>query len=1774
MSKDSVEPNKSVTRRDSIDGLYRLSGLQHGMLFHGLYDPGTGAYINQFECDIYKLDFEIFRKSWDYVLRSHTILRTVFYHDKLSMPVQCVFKDVKTPMEVLDYRSLSEEDQNKAIKEYKEADRIRGFDFNTAPMMRLVLIRLDDERYRMIWTYHHIIFDGWSIPIMIAEFLNAYEDLLAGKELAEKEVDRFEDFIRYVERIDKEKVQKYWKDYLKNAETGSLLPFIGKTAERTKGVGAYKSNYLEINSDITNQLQNYAKRNRITPNTVMQGVWSYCLHMYTGSKDVIFGVIVSGRPEDLPGVEQRVGLFINPLPLHSELIEDQKVTKWLQELQDDQFSSRKYQNTPLADIQAWTGIQGDIFDCLLTFENYPVSKLLASAKWSLKVENVQTSDKNNYPLTIIISLTDQISIRFSYNTALLKEEYVKGIISRFENVLLQFIENDESRLKDIEILTKSEKQKLLTEFNVSNVKYPQDKSIVDLFEEQVMKTPDADAVVFEGKTLTYRQLNERSNNLAHYLRSKGVKEDTMVPLYIERGLDMMTGLMGILKAGAAYVPVDTDLPSERISFILQDTSAKIIVSSKQSSSILRSITDIETIEPDSSDSPVELQSSDNLKTSLTPNNLAYVVYTSGSTGNPKGVMIEHKNLVDYANGLESKTQINNCRSFALVSTIATDLGNTVIYSSLLSGGALHIFSKDTTSDVEKLHNYFDEHSIECVKIVPSHWKALHLDGKNLIPKKLLIFGGEALHSELVESIRSENPECTVVNHYGPTETTIGKLLHVTEAGRKYDNTIPIGKPFSNTTVYVLSKDLRLCPAGIPGQLFIAGEGLARGYLNNEDLTNQKFIRNPFINTEASRMYATGDLVKYLPDGNIEFIGRADDQVKIRGYRIETGEIENALLKCELVKQAVVLANEDNQGNKRLVGYVIPEGKFDRDEILSRLKEKVPEYMLPSVLVEMESFPLAPNGKIDRKSLPDPDVTETLSSEYAAPRSEAEKQLTELWKELLDVEEIGIHDNFFELGGDSIISIQLVSRARRLGYEFLIGDIFTYQTIARLSALLDQRSDTSSNAPDEEYVVTGPSGLLPIQQWYFEKDPEDVSHFNQYVLLDIDKGITDAILKRAVEQLMAHHDALRFKYFKKDGVWNQVYESDTELSGVIIEDLRTAEKDTVGNLISEKAIHYQTSLDIEKGEIFKVVLIQTPSSEVKNRLLIVIHHLAIDGVSWRILLEDLEMLISGFKGGGKTDLGKKTGSYRQWYETLENYGKSRRLNSQLEYWEKIISSMNSLPADKKYDGVITAKDITHHKMSLDSETTRRLIQDVPKAYHTEINDILLSALAKTLSEWSGSDKVTIGMEGHGRENIEEGIDTTRTIGWFTTHYPVMLEINALSEEGSIIKSVKEQLRQVPDKGLGFGVLKYINKISFLKSAPQPDIIFNYLGQSDNVLNASQWFALAGETGGSERSEKFVVDNKISLSGIVQSGELMFDWRYSQKNYDLETIERIADQFQTNLKSLISHSLERLRTGIEHTPSDYGVQAFINYGELDKFLNETYNGKPRRDSLESLYKLSGLQTGMLFHGLYEGGAGSYVRQFSCELTGADLNILKESWQTVIMRHSILRSAFYHDSFSIPVQCVYREAAIPVEVIDLRSSSDAEQAMSLMQYKESEHDRGFDFKAAPLMRLGLIRISEERYFMLWTWHHILFDGWSLPILMEEFLSVYKSLSDGKQPEVKDTDNFEDFIRYTERIDKDQEKSYWINYMKGIEQSTLLPFIGSKTERTKAQVNISQSL
>ncbi len=1638
------------------------------------------------------------------------------------------------------------------------------FDLSAGNMLRVTLVKMPGDEYLLFVVLHHIAFDAWSVSIMVEELVSLYRSYTTGSEAVLKELPvQYADYAcwqrNYLDSGVLDNHIAYWRQQLEGVEPLALLTDHPRSAGQ-HFAGAMVS--TAISKTMQDKITALGQQEGTTLFMTLLTVFKVLLYRYTGQEDICVGTSIAARPQR--EVEDLIGFFVNTLALRSQVDGNQTFRELLQQVKQTTLDAYAHQDVPFEKVVEALGVERELnrnplFQVILVLENVPVPGVLDLGNASLTHQPFG-GIISKFDITLGVAETATgLELNMTYRKDLFREDTMEAMLQHYVRLLDAAVNQTDSRIGYFSLPDKAEEAALLS-LNAITVDYPVNKTVTELFTEQALRVPDAVALVYGEEKLTYRQLEENTNQLAHYLRRRGVEADQPVPICLERGIAMMTGILAIMKAGGAYVPIDPDFPDSRIRFVLEETAPKVVITGQDEYERIHNIVDdgpLKTgtlvMDMDADSLLVSLEPSTVPDAGIHPGNLAYMIYTSGSTGQPKGVMIEHRHLVDYVYGLESKTGIWACQSFALVSTLAADLGNTVLYSAWLSGGTLHVCSRSTINDGSLMLDYFRQHRIACLKIVPSHWKALCIGEELLLPEKLLIFGGEALQQQVVERIDASGNGCEVINHYGPTETTIGKLLHQYNPAQSYNHNIPIGRPFSNTTVYVLSQYNTICPIGVPGEICVSGSGVARGYFNQPALTAEKFTADPF-NTGA-RLYRTGDRGRLLPGGAIEYLGRVDDQVKIRGYRIELGEVEQALRSLPAVAEAVVLAKEDDKGDKRLAAYVVANGLFDREEIIAALRERLPEYMIPALVIPVEAIPLTANGKVNRKRLLEIDPGTAVSLHYTSPRNETEIAFTALWQELLDTERIGIYDNFFELGGDSIIAIQLVSRARRSGYELQVGDIFEYQTIAGLAAYWLTRSEQAALSSIRE-AVTGPCSLLPVQRWYLGQSAARVSHFNQALLLGINKTVDQQRLQKAIDALVQHHDALRMVYHYGAGGWQQEYGD-----GSIAVQVTAMQHLSMADLTPALEKHndeVQSQLDIEKGILCRVVLVQTPAAELQNRLLLVIHHLVIDGVSWRILLEDLIQLLNS----PNSALPAKTASLRDWHEALVQYGQQPKVQAELEYWKEAIAHYRPLPVDLEYTGPLLFGDMHQHNISLDAAHTKQLLQELPGIYHTQINDVLLTALGITLTAFGKTDQIVIGLEGHGREPLIGETDVSRTIGWFTNTCPMVLRTTqgAYTEE---LKNIKEQLRRVPGKGMSYMIQKFLEEKVDLQDPNPWDVVFNYLGQLDNAVINDEYLSVATESAGNNISPLNPGQNKLVINSMVQDGVLTINWLYSRRHYAAGTMETLAAQYIQTLATLIDNCLAQRREVF--TPSDYGIGDAVGYKELDAFLGELVNEQPRLQQVESLCRLSAAQQGMLFHSLYEDGSGLYAEQFSCRFTGLDPDRFRQSWNHLVQYHSILRTAFYHDVFNIPVQCVYKKIQLPLTIHDLRGQSAEQQQEAVRAHAAADRLRGFNLHEAPLFRVTLLQLGKDVYDMIWTYHHIIMDGWSLPVLMEEFMNSYESMAAGRLPKVLAEDRYEEFIRFVERRNLRREEAYWRRYLQGVEEPSLLPFCPPGTPRNK---------
>jgi amino acid adenylation domain-containing protein len=974
------------------------------------------------------------------LVNRHDSLRTIFYEDKGSV-YQQILPENQAAITIRDLQGITkEQDWKKFVQEIINYP----FDLSKDHMIKVDLLRLTPNEHVLVVVMHHIAADAWSVPILIREFVELYNSFNRKRTPNLPSLSlQYSDYALWqrahlTPEILSDKLE-YWKNKLKD-----IVPLELSTdypRPKVRGI-AGDSLVSVIDTELTQKINDFSLSNGVTLYMTLLSAYNVLLSRYSSQQDISVGASVANRPQQ--ELESLIGFFVNTITLRSLVNPQMSFKELLDQVKQTTLEAYEHQDVPFekiveAVVHDRDQSRSSLFQVMLVLLNTPERSKLSLDNLEVLTEGA-AMQISKFDLTFHVRETPTgLRISAEYSTELFKRSTIEGMLASFRRILEQILQKQDLPISAIDLLEDKQKSQLLLQ-GKSEVSYNPKQTVLDMLQAQTAQHPTKNALVDGGKSLTYEQLQTRSNQIANLLLEKGVKPGSPVVLYVEQGLDRIAGIVGILKSGAAYVPIDTEFPPSRIEYILSDTKAKYILST---GSLVKTLdTTAELIDLDKEINQPTLDPTLNIPS----NSPAYIIYTSGSTGQPKGVTISHGNLTDYVYGLDKRIQISGCTSYALLSSIATDLGNTVIYSSLVFGGTLHVFTKEQVRSAEYLQNYFNHNSIDCLKIVPSHWKALS-EQNPLLPKELLIFGGESLPPQTLTMIYQTQSSCRVVNHYGPTETTIGKLLHEADKTKTYGASVPIGTPFGNTQVYVLSPWKTLTPVGVPGELYIGGEGVSQGYWNNEPLTQEKFISNPIEQT-PQRLYATGDRVKYLEDGTIEYLGRVDDQVKIRGYRVEPMEIERIMDKSGLVQMAAIEVKQDSNANKYLVGYLVPGTSYSKDKLTQYLKQNLPEYMIPGRMLEMESFPMLPNGKIDRRSLPDPQLEQ--SEQFIAPSTEQQKKMAAIWEDILEVEGIGINDDFFALGGHSLLAIRLVSAIRKaFEVEMPIGDIFDYPTIAQL-----------------------------------------------------------------------------------------------------------------------------------------------------------------------------------------------------------------------------------------------------------------------------------------------------------------------------------------------------------------------------------------------------------------------------------------------------------------------------------------------------------------------------------------------------------------------------------------------------------------------------------------------------------------------------------------------------------------------------------------------------
>jgi amino acid adenylation domain-containing protein len=1063
-----------------IEDSYPLSPLQQGMLFHDLYAPQSGLYLQQLVCTFYEeLNVRAFKEAWQQVIARHPVMRTSFHWEGTSEPLQKVHKYFDLQWIEEDCRLMSLREQNHRLETYLQNDRQKGLKLSEAPLLRLALFQMGDADYRFIWTSHHAIKDGRSRFILLNEVFSIYEAFSQEKDIKLKDPRPYRDYIDWLAHEDFSEAKDFWRRMLEGVDKPT--PAVDSISDRTIEINfkEYKKQETRLSAKLTRALQSVAKQHGITPNTIFQGAWALLWSRYSGQQDVVFGATRACRHSGVKGAESMVGLFINNLPVRISVSPNTQLLPWLKEIRSKWIAMRDYEHTPIIEIQKWNNIPAGtpLFESILSFENYDLTTAIQAQGGKWVNREFDSITFTNFPIAVVGYLGSELLVEMVYNRSIFEDQIIKGMLGHIEVLLESMVANLEQLLSDVPILTAAERRQILLDWNNTSCNYPRSICLHHLFEQQVEQSPDAVSVVYEDEQLSYRELDTRANQLAHYLKKLGVGPEVLVAIYLERSIEMVVALLGTLKAGGAYVPLDPEYPPERLAFILSDIQATVLLT--QQSLIRRLPEQAEHIICLDTDwAAIEQEKGTKQSADTNAKNLAYILYTSGSTGIPKGVMIPHAAICNHMIWMLKEFAFDQSERLLQKTPFTFDASVWEFYAPLLSGGQLVMAKPEGHRDSTYMVNAINKNSISTLQVVPSQLQMLLNEKrlKNCLTLRRVFCGGEALTVELFNQFKARLPTIELINLYGPTEATIDTTFWRCHQEQGLP-IMPIGRPIGNMQTYILDPYLNLVPIGVQGELHIAGIGIGRGYLNRPELTAQKFVPNPFpssittkggpINGEeeiGGRLYKSGDLARYLPNGSIEFIGRSDYQVKIHGFRIELGEVESVLGKHPAIEAAVVIAREDAPEDKRLVAYVVASNESPPTfrELRRFLIEKLPDYMIPSAIVYLDGLPLTPNGKIDRRALPTPEPSRSeLEAAYVAPQSEVERMIAEVWQQVLRFERVGMHDNFFDLGGHSLLLIQIHNKFQELfNKEIPIADLFRYPTINTLADYLAQEDNDS------------------------------------------------------------------------------------------------------------------------------------------------------------------------------------------------------------------------------------------------------------------------------------------------------------------------------------------------------------------------------------------------------------------------------------------------------------------------------------------------------------------------------------------------------------------------------------------------------------------------------------------------------------------------------------------------------------------------------------------
>jgi amino acid adenylation domain-containing protein/non-ribosomal peptide synthase protein (TIGR01720 family) len=1704
-----------------------------------------------------QLNLEALQLAVDLLVARHESLRTNF-SDIEGEPHLIINPARSVNIVYQDISDLAEEQRQIQMQALSDADAMTAFDLTRDLMLRLSIVRLADSEHLLLFNVHHIASDGWSEIIMIKEFGAAYSAYCDGS--ADKNVlpvlpelaVQYPDFAAW---------QRNWLsgDVLAsevNCWTEQLidLPLIHelpldkpRPAQQTFNGEVFRRT---IKPELLAQLKRISIKEGATLFMTVQSIFALVLSRWSDQEDIVMGTPIAGRTEK--SLESLIGFFVNTLVLRNDLSGKPDFHTLLKRTKAMALKAFSHQHVPfemLVDklISDRSPSYSPLFQILFALQSYERSSL---ALGDLELEKLSGKVSAKFDLTLLTAESDEEGLLadWYFNTDLFEQETIERMAEHFELLTEAICLADEQGKNDcvfnLPMLTEAEQQ-LVSEqtqlIQLANQQQPL-RPVHRLFEQQVDKSPEMPAITCSGGSQwNYQTLNSKANQLARHMLASGVVSGARVAIAIERSEEMILAIIAVLKVGAAYVPVDPTYPQDRIDYMLNDSGASLVLTTS-------GLTD--KINPGSAATvlvdgvKINGYSVENLtvtEVSVSIDDNAYMIYTSGSTGKPKSVVIPHQQL---ASSLQARLDYYQqpVRSYLLLSSISFDSSVAGIFWTLCSGGQLVVPDDSEIKDPEALLGIIEKQQVSHLLCVPSLYRYLldTADKHSFSPLQTVILAGEALSPKIHQRHFTHNwsSGSDLFNEYGPTEGTVWSSVYQCQPSDLHDS-VPIGVSPGHAGLFVLDKHQTPVPIGVNGQLYIGGSGIAKEYWQRPELSAEAFT-NVLIDGQLQRLYRSGDLVRWNKDRQLVFVGRADHQVKINGYRIETDEVQSCLETHTQIKQALVLAKDE-----RLVAYYQREqttdGLLPELNLKSHCLALLPGFAVPTVWLELADFPLTSNGKVDRNKLPAPSnetVHKINSALLEAPLGElssSAKHLLSVWSQLLGQKAISVDDNFFRLGGDSILVLKLKALLLNEGYSFNVPSFYKEPTIATLERLIEVKSQRVN----QEDIV-GEQTLMPAQHWFFALEDSNLEHFNQAVMLTSTETLKGDLFKSTIRALVQRHDVLRLTFEQVEVDWQGRYQPMNEH---LLEQMVLIDEVADSPNIEQLAEQYQASLDL-KGPLFKAVLMQV--ADGSSRILLIAHHLLIDGVSWRIVMSDLMMAYGQAQSGQQVKLSEKSTSLQSWANALKQSSNRQNVTGEAAYWQSELAKQTTA-IDYRHAGSNLVADQKSVSVSFNTELTQQLLTETRRAYNMGIEEVLLAGLSEALFRWQGLTQVRLMLENHGRDLTLDELDVNATIGWFTALYPLHL-----SREPGLhgqLNAIKQQVRKVPAKGANFGVLRYHTDL--LPQANQCDqgdlLVFNYLGQFDESMGQESLFGIAQEKAGALVSDARQRDSLISFDGLISQGQLKFTVRFSEQQLSQQSMEQLGTYFEEAVEGLVAHCHNTVEC--QYAPVD-----FPDVSLSDKTL-ALIKSVPQR--LLDVYPATPTQQGMAFHTLLaqDSDDNAYTNQIYFDLQG-DLSVedFASAWRKLVADNDIFRTALVRLEDSSFAQALYDQSDFEFSYFSRDSKSAAQVNTAFEQYKTQDRQRGFDLKQPCLMRVSVWQLTKDSYRILWTNHHTVMDGWSIPLVFNDVLCHYHN--DGiKQRSVPSRASFKSYIHWLGDQDKVEALDFWQNELATVNRGCLLP-------------------